>query len=474
MKPQTGIQLEGQARIQHQDAAIGKLAIVYGVLAVLAWIIQLADPEGKPYLVALVLGAFCLHALCVRKHFADPLLFFGLAMFLYSYLPLVAQTSGNRATLGFPLKNAYELYTTADLATLFGIAITLHFMPERSRRSIRPPSSNDEILAKVAILGAILSFVLSLAYVALYGIVLGGDVTYAQGFEKRLQAGTGILLLSIPLAMTAYSAALVMRRKSTLLIIAGLSSILMLAVALGQRKYFLQIFLLTVAATWRPRRGLWIIAALASSAILFVVFAYLGHLRIHSLPIGKILDVDEWDRFFTMFDQYLGNETVALYATAASATSRLVAPLPYLGDYLLSWQMSLPQTFFQTGFSSLNDRFGKAYDPAAASAGAGWGFSFIGEAYLSGGHALICVVIILELLLFRYIYIRGNGAHHRGAWGVFSLCSLYFSLWVQRNAFAFFFKEFLVYQALIIGALFFIARHLSSESSSSTQAARTD
>lgn len=451
------------------DAKVAGLAFVYGLFAIIAWLLQFVSADEKPYLVPLVVAAFSVHSLCVRKHFADPLLLFSLVMFLYSFLPLISQTSGNRATLGFPLKGAYELYNAADIATLFGISAALFLVPARPGTVTQSDSSGDGLLARVALLGMALSLILSFAYVSLYGLVLGGDVTYAEGFERRLQPGTGVLLLAIPLAMASYSAALIMKKRSAVLLAGGLFSVLMLAIALGQRKYFLQIFLLTVAAMWRPRRGAWILGSLLFAALLFIVFAYLGYLRIYSMPIVKLVDFDEWERFFTVFDEYLGNETVALYATAASATSRLLAALPYFGDYLLSWQMSFPQALFRFDFSSLNDRFAKAYDPVAASAGAGWGFSFVGEAYLSGGYPMIYLTIFMELLLFRYVYVRGNGAQHRGAWGVFSLCSLYFALWVQRNAFAFFFKEFLVYQALIIAALFFGASLISTTNSRSVR-----
>ncbi|UWU67623.1 O-antigen polysaccharide polymerase Wzy family protein [Bradyrhizobium sp. NC92] len=436
------------------------IALAYAGLAALAWLVQAGASFDKPILVPIVTAAFAVHALARRRDYSDPVIFFVLVMAIYSLLPLVAETGGTRVTLGFVLRDAFGIYNWANLSTLVAAAVCFLCIKGQERSGT---SQSDRALSIVAVTGATASLLLSATYVARNGIVLGGDVSYAQGFEVRLQAGTGFLLLSIPLAIAAYAAALIMKRRKILLICFSILSILVIAIALGQRKYFLQVFLFAAGAVWRPRRAAWLYVSLAGIAVLFVVFSFLGYLRIQQLPISSFLVPDEWERFFLRFDQYLGNETVALYSTSAAATTTAITPLPYLGDYSLAWQLLIPQFLFKSDFIPLNARFGYVYNPAEAVKGAGWGFSFIGEAYLVGGYFGITFVILFQLMIFRLIYLLGNRSKHTGMWGVVSLCSLYFALWTQRNAFAYLLREFTILLVVVV-LLFLFASLLVSDS----------
>ncbi|KRQ17382.1 hypothetical protein AOQ71_02285 [Bradyrhizobium manausense] len=408
--------------------------------------------------------SFAVHALSKRRNYSDPVIFFVFVMALYSLLPLLAETGGTRTTLGFVLRDAFDIYNWADLSTLAAAAVCfLSLDAKEEPKDLR----SDPTLSMVALTGAAASLLLSAVYIARNGIVLGGDISYAQGFEVRLQTGTGLLLLSIPLAIAAYAAALTMKKKNPLLICGSILAVLAIAIALGQRKYFLQIVLFGVAALWRPKRAALICASLAGIALLFVVFSFLGYLRIQQLPISSFFVTSEWERFFLQFDQYLGNETVALYATSAAATTTAVAPLPYFGDYSLAWELLIPQFLLKSEFMPLNVRFGFAYNPTEAAKGAGWGFSFIGEAYLVGGYLGVSLVVLAELVMFRMIYLLGNRSNHVGLWGIISLCSLYFALWTHRNAFAYLLREFMIL-VLVILFLFLFASLIFSNPSRAT------
>ena len=123
--------------------------------------------------------------------------------------------------------------------------------------------------------------------------------------------------------------------------------------------------------------------------------------------------------------------------------------------------MCIPQFIFHNDFMALNDRFGITFDGAAAVQGMGWGYSFLGEAYSVGGYLAIPVVVALHLMFARFIYVRGNRDVPVGAWGIISVAVSYDMLWIQRNAFAYVFKDYL-YLIVTTMVTFFIARLAAS------------
>ena len=428
-------------------------SIVYGLFALASWTIQLSLPNSYPFLVPISVGCFALHGMSIRKSFADPCLIFAIIMCAYSLLPMISGYVSDEITISFPRSFAFNIYNVADITTIFGLGIVTSALTRRRIGGLNKEKvvRRDEILVYATIAGSAISCLLTLMYIAKYGFVFGGDSGYGQGFLDRRESGAGILVLGGPLAITSLAAGLVVRGKRVLLVAPAVFAILLLTVALGQRKFFLQLLLLTVAAWWRPRRSYQIVLAFVGSSFAFIIFMFLGYLRIYDLPIYRIIDAEEWATFFSVFDQFMDNETGAIYATASAATVGLVDPLPFAGDYIRAWQLAIPHFLQFEPFVPLNDRFSVAFSPEAAAGGMGWGFSFVGEAYLVGGYFGVVVIIVAELSVFRWIYLKGNEGEQTGIWGVASLCSLYFALWVQRNAFAYFVKDFLVYQTAAIG-----------------------
>jgi hypothetical protein len=127
--------------------------------------------------------------------------------------------------------------------------------------------------------------------------------------------------------------------------------------------------------------------------------------------------------------------------------------------------MSLPHFLFgQHTYLSVNDRFALTFDPKTAYTGMGWGFSFFGEAYLVGGYPMVIVATLSVMIFFRWLYIRGGRDERRGVIGAVSLAAIPFAFWFQRNALAYFVKEFLILQAGTIFMAYYSIKLLFKQS----------
>ena len=178
---------------------------------------------------------------------------------------------------------------------------------------------------------------------------------------------------------------------------------------------------------------------------------YLGFLRESNAGISRALEPALIENFAASGSDAFHGESVGVFATASAAHDGFVRGLPYAGDYLRCWMMSIPHFLLPvSSFEPLNERFAHTYFPASIFTGMGWGFSFFGEAYAVGGYAVVVAASIAMMLLFRWLYVVGGAAQRTGLLGAISLSAIPYTFWFQRNALAYFVKEFLVYQIAVV------------------------
>lgn len=449
----------GKARIRSagprgDDNAMVAAGLVYALLAALTWVVQTELGIRTPWPVASVTGLFAVHLLLIRRSLNDPIVIFVVVMFMYSYLPTIADISAPGSTLGFDLAVAYDLFNVGQIATMLGVAISCSFM-----RREGPPPALSPVDSTACLVGGIVSGLLAIALIsaaiAARGFVLGGSVSYGESFTQQTEAGNGIYMLCVPFCLASIGLILASRHPLAGYALAiPVFCFIEIAVGIGQRKYFIQPALFVFAFYWTSRRLHQTVAIIAAAVFGFLFFCYLGFLRINALGIEALLSPAEWGNFFSELGVYVGSETVYLYATAASAVVGFVRALDHGADYLMAWALSFPRFLMTDGladlYTSANDRFSYSYDALAASFGQGYGFSFLGEAYLVGGLPGTAVMVVVQICLFRYAYLRGGGNRPTGVWGAISLISLYFAMWTQRNALGVIIREFIVF---VIGSV---------------------
>jgi len=447
------------------DETVIHVSLAYAVLGCLTWLAQNELATRTPWPLAALTGTFAVNLMLIRRALNDPVIIFVLVMFLYSFIPTIADTASPGSTLGFDLADAYDVFNAGQIATMLGVAIATALLRMPSAQPAQPMADSISCLIGGSIAG-ILAILLIGAVIAMRGFVLGGDVSYSESFTQQLEAGNGFYMLSVPLCLASICLILASRHPFAQYLLAiPVLCFLLIAVGIGQRKYFLQPALFIFAFYWRPQRIPQVLLVIALAVIGFMFFCYLGFLRLNSLGIEATLSVAEWGNFFSDIGVYVGSETVFLYATAAAAVTRFVAPLDYGADYLMAWMYSVPRALLPSNaaelYTSANDRFSFAYNALEASYGQGYGFSFLGEAFLVGGNAAVALVVIAQVCGFRYLYVRGGGDAPAGLWGALALASLYFAAWTQRNALAYVLKEFVVYVGILTVLMFCAGRVLS-------------
>lgn len=450
---------------REDDNAIVLAGLLYALLAALAWIAEHDLGLRAPWLVAAISGAFALHLLLIRRILNDPVVIFAIVMFMYSFLPAIAVTADPGSTLGFDLSVAYDLFNTGQIATMLGVSVACGFL-----RATGPAPTVSALDSTACLFGGVVAGVLAIGLISLAiasrGFVLGGEASYAESFTQQTEAGNGLYMLCIPLCLASVGLILASRhRLAGYLLLIPVLCFIEIAIGIGQRKYFLQPALFIFAFYWTSRKLWQTLLAVALAVLGFLVFCYLGFLRLNALGIEAVLNPADWANFFSEIGVYVGSETVYLYATAASAVTRFVTPLDYGADYLMAWSLSVPRFLLTDGmaalYTSANDRFSFSYNALQASLGQGYGFSFLGEAYLVGGLPGAFIVVIVEICCFRFLYLRGGGSRPAGVWGAISLISLYFAMWTQRNALGFIFKEFVVHAVGATVCMFYAGRVVS-------------
>lgn len=446
----------------------GGIYLTFACLSV-ALPLSLLNPESGGVLIYLIYLAFCIQLVYLRGGVLDPFVIFCLGTFLYGFVPFIAESQNDELIDAFGFQGGQAIFAYAMHALVFAF-LAMSLLP-RSRRESRRPGSTltndyDRIARLAFVLSAILSTVLEGSYSVLHGTVVGGDFDYGQGFRERGAAGSGILLLSYPLAVASLGFVLTSSHRYRMYSYTiALAPFALLFFVHGERKYLVAPALMTVARFVRVRSVFSILFTFAAAGLGWIVFVYLGHLRLHEYALSEAFREDVINSFVNEFRDEIGGETVTLFGTASAAYAGFVKPLPYLGDYLLAWIYSVPQFLVGNGlFNSTGDRFAYTFSLERAYDGMGWGFSFWGEAYGVMGPAGIYIAAIGITFLFRMIRMKALEDGVKGPFGVWLLAGLYEGLWLTRSDFAHFSKAFLVNDFAVIFTMYAVSKYIFARS----------
>jgi O-antigen polysaccharide polymerase Wzy len=413
--------------------------------------LSLYESEIFKVLPYLLFFLFCLFLIHIRQGIFDPFVVLCWSTLFYGFVPLLAEK--DEFVVQFGTDGAYYIYTIAINALCFSF-IVLDYVSSETHvvRTRGGDDKNDAVTFIAMILCAAVSIFLETLYYAQHGSVVVGELDYLEGFRARGETGSGIFLLSSPLALAGVSFLLTSKYRDKLFAyIICLAPFALLYFVHSERKYVLAPLLVIAARQIKIRNISSMAAASIGAAFVWLIFSYFGYLRIRNYGVADAFNVEALNGFLFTIGYEIGAETPTIYATASAAYLEFIKPLPFLGDYLLSWQLALPQFIFGNGlFVSTGDRFAINVNPDTAALGMGYGFSFWGEAYLVGGTSGVVLVAFGMAYLARVLFERGMASGVSGPRGAILIASIYYAHWMNRNDFAHFLKEFLIYYVVVI------------------------
>ena len=432
----------------------------YVPIALVVLAIQLSFPSSTP---ALLIGlcfhlGFTMDLVFISGGVTTPFTVVMIGALMYSYLPFLPGQVPDLLMATFGLDGGYVISAVANCCLIVAIYVSVILLPVKAGRS-RAAMAGDIALTTAGIAAAAVSSLLTLIYIARFGAVGFGNVAYDQSFIQRQETGAGILFLGVPLALSAAAVLMTRDRLTYFKLAVSLIPFVLLIGSTGQRKFIIMPALTLVSTKLRVKSLYSISLIIIGVAFGEMLFGYLEFLRLNEYGISDALNSNYLGDFFNEIGLHLSGETPALMATASSAYQDYMAPLPYMGDYLRSWEMSTPQYYLglQT-FDSANDRFAFQFTPEFAALGGGWGYSFFGEAYMVAWFPGVVIMTTGVVFVFRWIYVNAMQLGRNSLFYAMMICGVYHILWIQRNAFAFFLKEYVVYQGATVLAIFVAAR----------------
>ncbi len=391
---------------------------------------------------------------------SNPIAFTLIVALFYTYLPFLPGQEFDYVTEVFGLEGGYKIMAVADCSLVTAIYLSNVLFKAQTELPARSVVTDwgIEIATNVS-LGV--SCVLTMLYILRFGVVASGEVDYEYSFMQRQEAGAGILMLGVPFGLLTAALAFTRGRITIYRLAAGCAPFALLLLATGQRKYIIMPALTFVAAQVKLRSMYRIAVFVVAIFLGMFVFGFLGFLRINNYTIYDAFDAVLLQEFLANIGQYVSGETPTLLATASSAYQGFMDPLPFFGDYLRAWEMSVPQFLVGLTYISANDRFTFAITPEFASLGGGWGYSFFAEAFMVGGYPGVFVATTAVAVFFRYLYRLALAGGRNSVFYALMVCGNYHAIWFERNSFAFFLKEYLIYQTAVAASVFAIARAAS-------------
>ena len=435
------------------NARIVVTTAVFTLAIVLAWR-WTNDIPAIPY--GLFVG-YTIYMVKARRGFGDPAVISLFAFGLYAIMPsLVADPLADPSVTdwGFDLQGAAYIYSVSSVAmiTATGLSFVLYGVETADSDAPRTTFYPEAVLAMI------LSIFLIMIFIALNGIYLLGESgeAYLSRFADLSVPGSGILLLSAPLATAALCFAIVSTtRLRSLINVLCVVPFALIFLALGQRKYLLLPVLLLTYRFFRVRSLLHLAIVLVAAMFGYATFNYLGFLRLYNISLSDALDARTFALFIDGYQHNLNEEVYTLYLTAASAYEHALSG-SFLHDYLGAFVVLLPQFLFGNQ-TTIDHQFAQLVNPDVADMRGGYAFSYFGEAYLAGGIVGIFAATLAMTLFLRYIFVRGKGLQFRGIWGVVSLTMTYYAMWYLRLSFAIALHE-IVYQIAMIFVIYWGVR----------------
>ena len=418
--------------------------------AFIMMILQFIWPENFSISVfcATFFAIYIAYICYVLGRLSSPFVSAAIALFMYSFLPLLP--GPDLGIFGqFSLIGAHRIYAVAGFALVTGVYLCSLIPDRRSPAPLGGALTNTEVSAAASV-AATISICLCLLYAARFGVLGMGGLSYADTFTQRLETGSGILFLTVPFALTSAAIAFSRPKLSLLPCLLVVLAYSLLFITLGQRKFLLAPLMIFVSSRLAVRSIRAPLLAVVSLFLGILVFGYFGYLRITLTPISDALRSELLLNYWENIGSYISGEAPTLYATAGAAYDGFVAPLPYGSDYLMSWKMSVPQFLVPVDFENMGVRFAFAFTPTFAEAGGGWGFSFFGEGYVVAGYVGVVLATWFVLIIFRVTSSLARPSGRNNFFYFLVIAGIYHALWFQRNAFAYFFKEYIFQQSLSI------------------------
>lgn len=371
---------------------------------------------------------------------------------MYSTLPLVSAGApdGDQVLATFGVGGGAIVFSAATLGIIASWCIYCVYAATQSFSFQTVPNVRFPIPSRVAWAVLAIGIVLTVAFYAIVGFSEFSASGYLERFQMRLTPGMGIFanggttLVTLSLCMF-----LTQPRLNFAAVGACLLVFLMNFAAQGSRSYFVAPALVCAAAYHYRIRNLPIFITLGFGTVLYFVFDFVGYVRIVTGGDASSNTSISISDYFAYLAAHFGQiELAPVYGTASAAYSGFIQALPHFGDYLLAWEMAVPQFLTTSDFSAANYRFALAFDPASSLTDMGWGFSLFGEAYLVMGIIGPVLVAAGLCLLAAFIYREARSNQFQGTAGIFWLSLIFFQIWAQRNAFAYFIKDWFVYEFL--------------------------
>ncbi len=461
---QTAFQRLRSKRENRSDQEAVIVSLFYGALLGILLLGQYLVFETYSPLPFICLLALFIHLTWIRRSVSDPFTLVLLFAFIYSAFPLFFGIPGSWPALKFGFDGAAKIYAVGSITMAFGVALTIRLIPNRTARQDSDDTPNLT-LKNAGIFAAAISLPLTAIFIAQHGTVLGGGMSYGDSFEAKMTAGSGILGLAAPFA--AAGVALILSSNVRLRMhhhLIALAPYAGLFVGYGQRKFFIYPAVMYAVRYVRIRSFSRLLAGILACSTAFVVTLYLGFLRNFHGNVSQGLNPGTVGKFVDNGSSTFGGEAIPVFATASAAYGGYVRALSYGGDYWRSWMLAIPHFLLpRNPFEPLNERFAHTYMPSSQVTGMGWGFSFFGEAFVVGGYPMIVLATLAMMAFFRWLYIAGGRDRRHGLLGAISLAAIPFTFWFQRNAFAYFVKEFLFTQIGAITVAYFCTLLLSGK-----------
>lgn len=376
---------------------------------------------------------------------------------MYSTLPLASNAAEGSVLSDFGLEGGAIVFSSATLGIVLSWSVYLAYSGGMGRPSNIRSIRSFEIPRALPWILLALGVTLSAVFFATVGFGEFASSGYLERFQIRLSPGMGIFvnggvaLTTIALAMFVSQAKISIPGT-----IASAITFLIFFIAYGERKYIIIPALLCIAAYHYRVRKLPILATFVLGATLYLVFEYVGYVRVQTE--GGVYDTAvSIPLFLEYFVAHLGqNELAPIYGTASAAYAGFVQALPNLGDYLLAWSMAVPQFLMTTDYVSAEYRFAMEYAPLRAiDEKMGWGFSFFGEAYMVMGIMGPALAAAAFCAMAAAVQRHASQQRFQGIAGTLWFTLIYFQIWTQRAPFSTLFKDWLIYQVIPISLVLF-------------------
>lgn len=377
-----------------------------------------------------------------------PLAFFSLVNFIYAtFYPFGA--SQETALFAMPPSDLTDGARIFAFATL-GLCLVYFRIASRPPSTLLlPPVRPDPRIDRTMLVAGTIVAVFAFLLVSYFGVVIRGkeasysDIINAAKDESLL--GFAVMLPIASLALLLAGSA----RRTTLGKIGigfALLGVAVVSLLLLKRSFTIRMILIFIVFYNYKIRRIRIPVYFGAMALGILVFVIAGYIRRFAGREMSFIDMLGSIKLQDLFDLSTPGEFKELYRCVINAAHGAVDALPYAGDYLLAWQFAIPKFLIGEGrMMPLNIRYALATIYEAAVGGVGLGFSMAAEGYIVFGFVGVTAVYVAAVSFFVWLYDSAKRNMFHGMSFFYFLVSFFSIAWMQRNSFAYFFKEPVLY-----------------------------